>query len=120
MDQHPLTFGDLLSRLAGPLPERCRCCAPLIVSVVPHTARPNSENRPIWAVLHSITDWQVGLIHEQPLGDLQVDVAIKASAGEVLTFSLAVGRSKKNGELYETSAEVVRTGSSALRYPLAS
>ncbi|HVA49539.1 MAG TPA: hypothetical protein VNH11_24445 [Pirellulales bacterium] len=50
------------------------------------------------------------MIHAQPLRALQMDVEIDSPGGETLRFVLSIGRSKKIGELYETSAEVVRSG----------
>jgi len=116
MSQPPNTFGDLLSRLAPPPRAPVRCWGPLIAMAVPHNGRLKPETKPLWVILHSISDWGVRLIHAQPLGDLQVDVEIKAADGEVLRFTLSLGRSQKIGDLYETSAEVVR---SALPYSTA-
>ena len=119
MSQPPNTFGDLLSRLA-PLPRATvRCWGPLIATALPRNGRSTPENKPLWVILHSISDWSVRLIHAQPLGDLQVDVEIKVADGEMLRFTLSLDRSQKIGELYETSAEVVRSGWSALPYSTA-
>lgn len=133
MDSVPLTFGDIVCRLAPVPPRRVRSCAPLIARVVSrgHSAfdeadlpsNPVAARRPAkttWAVLHSVSDWEVTLIHPRPLGDSQVDVEIEGPAGEVLHFTVAVGRSKKIGAVYETSAQVVHSGRSSVQHPLAS
>jgi hypothetical protein len=134
MEPQSLTFGDLAHRLAPPPPACVRCCAPLIASISPHCgvsmpgrdlstqfpAARNPGQKRTWAILHSISDWHVRLIHPRPLKNLQFDVEVKSPGGEVLRFVLAVGKSTKVGELYETSAEVVHSGWGSFPYPIAS
>lgn len=123
MNRQPMTFGDLASRLAPAPSSGVRCCGPLIASIRSHTddaMPPARAKRAAWAVLHSISDWEVRMIHAQPLGALQMDVEISLPSGETLRFVLTAGGSKKLGPLYETAAEVVHSGWTNFPYPLAS
>lgn len=124
MDRQPMTFGDLAVRLVPATSPLVRCCGPLIASISPRGAdaeqRPARANKPAWAVLYSISDWEVRMIHAQPLNALETDIEISLPAGETLRFAISVGHSQKIGQLYETSAEVVHSDWSSFPYPLAS
>lgn len=149
MNRQPMTFGDLASRLSPTPSPEVRCCGPLMATIRPHRdvsqgehangesshdensyeddangydacRRPARARRAAWAVLHSISDWDVRMIHAQPLSGAHLDVEIHSPSGETLRFVLSIGGSKKSGQLYETAAKVVRSGWTHFPYPLAS
>jgi hypothetical protein len=120
MSQRPCTLGNLLQRLTSPREANIRCWGPIIASLAPHKAAGGINETPTWAILHSISDWEVQLIHPQPLKHRQFDVEINAVGGEVIRFVLSVGRSVRIRDLYQTSASVPHQARTRSSYPTTS
>lgn len=108
MDRRPTTFGQLLGRIAPAAPAGAFACQPMIASAVELENGDVPLGRPIWIVLHSITDAHVRLIHSQPIGAEKLAVRLEAASGEVLRVILEKICSRQQGELFETCAGFVQ------------
>ena len=104
MTQLPHTFGQLLRRLASPA-VGTQTPGPFIASAAEVKAIATEEVSPLWVILHSITDSDVRLIHLRPLAPGKFTVQIPVESGEVLSVMLTMADSRRNGELYESTAQ---------------
>lgn len=105
MMQRPITFGELMRRLAPDLPSGTYRCAPIVASAVGIDEPPGSPCRPFWVVVHSLTDCDVRLLHAAPIRAKHLSVRIEADRGEIVQAILTATCSAPKGELYETTAE---------------
>jgi hypothetical protein len=97
-----MTFTQLIERIVGPFPPPTQFHGPLIASAT-EGANPIGSS-PLWVILHSITDSDLRLIHPRPLVGDELAVQISLHSGEILRVTLSTADSKRNGELYETTA----------------
>lgn len=120
MNRRPETFGELLSRIAPAPPPGAFACQPVIASAVELSGvelgsvelggdeRP--LGRPMWIVVHGITEGDVRLIHSRPIRAKHVRVHFNAPSGEILRIRLKVMTSRQQGDLFETVAGFVQLG----------
>lgn len=110
MNSRPITFGDLVRRLAPELPDDALCNPPLIASATelerPRGVRP----RGFWVIVHTVTDDGMKLIHARPIRSKQLSIRIESESGEVLHSLVTLGACQAKGELYETTANFQRVG----------
>jgi hypothetical protein len=107
MNAKPMTFGELLQRVAPSRSSGMCCSGPIVASLVVHDIQASQDSLRTWVILYGISDWETKLIHPQALHHRQYDVEIVASEGEVLRFVLDVSPGKWIGDLYQSSAKVV-------------
>lgn len=113
MNRRPMTFGQLLSRVAPAASPGALACQPVIASAVELGSGDARLGKSMWIVLHSITDAHVRLIHSQPIGAKRLSVRVQAASGEILRVILEIINSRQQGDLYETCAGFVRLGQEA-------
>jgi hypothetical protein len=105
MSQRPTTFGQLLRRLASTEAAAAYDFGPVIASAREEAPSPAGGSSPRWVILHSITDYELRLIHPRPLAAPQFTVQIAVESGEVLSVVLTAVGSEQKGELYESTAQ---------------
>jgi hypothetical protein len=110
MKRRPATFGELLSRIAPPSPPGAFACQPIIASAVELGADDRPLGRPLWVVVHGVTDADMRLIHARPIRAKKLSVHFTPSTGEILRITLEAMASRQQGELYETRAEFSQFG----------
>lgn len=123
MNERPTTFGELLRRIMPGQATRKQSDLSMSASAIPLHGRPTENlagasalpGRPLSVVLHSVNARGMLLTHAQPMRAKQIAVRISLATGEVLQVLLTLGRSRKNGDLYETQAEFIQNETKA--YP---
>lgn len=103
MADRPLSFSDLIHRIAKPQTPDEAGCQPLIgrAAELDDTAR--IEPLAWWVILHSVSSRGACLIHAHPISAPKVVVEIEAPQGVVLSVVFRVNESRAAGELYETA-----------------
>lgn len=103
MANRPITFSDLIARLANAASPNRRSCRPLVgrVAELDESARIRMPDN--WVVLHSVNASGARLIHARPFHSPQVVVELDAPQGVVLSVILEVHESHAAGELVETT-----------------
>ena len=110
MNRRPMTFGDLIARLAPAPPPGAIAASPIIASAAELNGDGTLSGRQTWAVLHSVTDAELRIIHPQPLAAARIVVQIHSRTGEILRAVLEAGACRQQGELFETCARFVPAG----------
>lgn len=108
----PLSFSDLIHRIAKPQTPDEAGYQPLIgrAAELDDTAR--IEPPAWWVILHGVSSRGAYLIHAHPLSAPKVVVEIEAPQGVVLSVVFKVNESRAAGELYETAVGFVEEDAS--------
>lgn len=110
MNRRPMTFGDLIARVAPAPAVDAVAMSPVIASAVELKGDGDPSDRRMWVVIHSVTDAELRLIHPAPIKSAKVAVEISSRTGEVLRVVLEPADSRQQGELFETCARFVPMG----------
>ncbi len=95
---------ELMNRLTPSNPDAVLRSKPLLATAVELDGdSPPLESR-IWAIVHSITDYQLQFIHGQPIRSERIALRIPSPAGEIVEIVVAASQSQAFGDLFETSA----------------
>lgn len=95
---------ELMNRLTPATPDAVFISKPLVATAIElgdENALPESR---LWAIVHSITDYQLQFIHGQPIRAEKIALRISSGGGEVVEIVVATSGSQPIGDLYETSA----------------
>ena len=104
MNRRSVTFGDLLARLAPVPPEGAVAMRPIIASAVELNRDGTFSDHQTWAVVHSVTDTELRLIHPELFRRSMIAIQINSRAGEILRVVLEAGSCSQQGQLFETRA----------------
>ncbi|HVC96533.1 MAG TPA: hypothetical protein VND64_22805 [Pirellulales bacterium] len=99
------SFADLFKRLSIPRPRGVKSAGPIIGSVAAADRRGHPRRPESWAIVHTVTDVGLKLIHPHPLAAKHIVVSLVAPAGETLQVLLARRQTEAIGDLCETAAE---------------
>ena len=110
MNRRRMTFGDLIARLAPAPPPGAIAASPIVASAIELNGDGTHSGRQMWAVVHSVTDAELRLIHPQAFGVARIMVQIGSRTGEILRVVLETGACRQQGELFETCARFVPAG----------
>jgi hypothetical protein len=110
MNSRPITFGDLIRRLAPESPDDASGNPPLVASAVELDRPQGPRGRAFWVILHSVTDHDMKLLHARPMRAANLSIRIQAESGEVVRTLVTVAESHPKGDLYETTASFQRVG----------
>jgi hypothetical protein len=105
-----MSFGDLIARLAPAPAVDAVAMSPLIAAAVELRNDGALSDRRTWAVLHSVTDSELRLIHPGPFQASRIAIEVGSHTGEVLRVVLEPAETRKQGELFETCARFVQLG----------
>jgi hypothetical protein len=103
----PLTFSDLIHRVAKPQRPDESGCQPLIGRGAELDDMARIEPPAWWVILHRVSSRGAFLIHAHPISAPKVVVEIDAPDGVVLSVVFKVNDSRAFGELYETAVGFV-------------
>lgn len=95
---------ELMSRLTPATPDAVFISKPLVATAVELGDEDTECESQLWAIVHSITDYQLQFIHGQPIRTEKVALRISSAGGEVVEIVVATSGSQPIGDLYETSA----------------
>ncbi|HVW39268.1 MAG TPA: hypothetical protein VHB99_18255 [Pirellulales bacterium] len=110
MSRRPMTFGDLIARVASAPAVDTVAMSPMIASAVDLKGDGGPSDRRMWVVIHGVTDAELRLIHPQPFQSEKVAVEISSPTGEILRVVLEPAGSRQQAELFETCARFVPLG----------
>lgn len=110
MNRRPMTFGDLIARVAPAPAVDAVAMSPIIASAVELRGDGGPSDRRMWVVIHSVTDAELRLIHPGPFQSSKISVEISSHAGEILRVVLEPAGSRQTGELFDTCARFVPMG----------
>lgn len=110
MNRRPMTFGELLGRLAPLPPPEAMPMSPLIGAAFELNGNGKPAGGRMWVVVHSVTDAELRLIHPEPIRSAKLAVEIRLPTGEILRVVLETGAARQHGELFETCARFVQAG----------
>lgn len=110
MNRRPATFGDLIARLAPAPPADAVAMTPIIASAIELNGDGSLSDRQMWAVIYSVTDAELRLIHPQSFRSPKIAVEIHSRTGEILRVVLETGSCRGQGELFESCARFVQSG----------
>lgn len=110
MNRRPMTFGDLIARVAPAPAVNAVAMSPIIASAAELKGDGSPTERRMWVVIHSVTDAELRLIHPGLFQSEKVAVEIGSPSGEILRVVLELAGSRKEGELFETCARFVQLG----------
>ncbi|HEX7380432.1 MAG TPA: hypothetical protein VF278_25180 [Pirellulales bacterium] len=106
----PQTIRDLLLRLAGGADDAAALPPPLIATALEERLAAPRKAKPCWAIVHSITDHGLVLLHERPFVQRHLTLRFQGPAGEVVRIVVAAAHSRSAGPLVETDAVFQRVG----------
>lgn len=95
---------ELMNRLTPSNPDTVLRSKPLVATAIELDADPVPLESRIWAIVHSITDYQLQFIHGQPIRSEKIALRIPSPDGEIVEIIVAASKSQAIGDLYETSA----------------
>ncbi|HEX5443515.1 MAG TPA: hypothetical protein VFW87_06790 [Pirellulales bacterium] len=95
---------DLMSRLTNSNPDAVFSSKPLVATAVELDDDCRDPESQIWAIVHSISDYQLQFIHGQPIRGEKIALRIPSPGGEVVEIIVAAASSQSIGDLFETSA----------------
>ena len=95
---------ELMNRLTPSNPDPVFHSKPLVATAVELDAESDPLESRIWAIVHSITDYQLQFIHGQPIRSQRIALRIPSPAGEIVEIIVAASSSQAIGDLFETSA----------------
>lgn len=110
MNRRPMTFGDLIARVAPAPAVDAVAMSPIIATAVELKGDGGPSDRRTWVVIHGVTDAELRLIHPQPFQSAKVAVEISSPTGEILRVVLEPAGSRQQAELFETCARFVPLG----------
>lgn len=114
MNRRPMTFGELVGRLAPTPPPNAEPMSPIIAASVELNANGNPAGGRMWVVVHSVTDAELRLIHPVPIRAPKLAVEIRSPSGEILRVILEVGPARQQGDLFESCARFIQSGHGVL------
>jgi hypothetical protein len=103
----PLTFSDLIHRIAKPQTPDEAGYHPLIGRGAELDDTAPIEPPAWWVILHGVSSRGAYLIHAHPISSPKVIVEIVAPQGVVISVVFKVIESRAAGELYETAVGFV-------------
>lgn len=112
MADRPLTFSDLIHRIAKPQTPDEAGYQPLIGRAAELDGPTRIEPPAWWVILHRVSSQGAFLIHAHPISTSTVVVEIDAPQGVVLSVVFKVNGSQAVGELFETAVAFVEEDAS--------
>lgn len=104
---------ELMNRLTPSNPDVVLRSKPLVATAVELDADSAPLESRIWAIVHSITDYQLQFIHGQPIRSERIALRIPSQDGEIVEIVVAASNSQAIGDLFETSARFFAADSTA-------
>lgn len=112
MADRPLTFSDLIHRIAKPQTPDEAGYQPLIGRAAEFDDTARIEPPAWWVILHRVSSKGAFLIHAHPISMPNVVVEIDAPQEIVLSVVFKVNESRAVGELFETAVAFVEEDAS--------
>lgn len=115
MADRPLSFSDLIHRIAKPQTPDEAGYQPLIGRAAEIDDAARIEPLAWWVILHGVSSRGAYLIHAHPISTPKVVVEIDSPCGVVLSVVFKVNESRAAGELYETAVGFVAEDASSAK-----